>query len=95
MNTMTRDDHHPIADVLRAVCREQLGRVPALECYIVDDTERDVMEVRFCFVTGVGRIELPEFRVEGQARMTDDGWYAEMRREMRGWFRALRKGRGL
>lgn len=87
---MTREDDHPVADVFRRVCREQLGRVPETECYVDDDTERDVMEVRLVMVTGVGRIELPELRLEGQASMTCDGWFRDMRTEMRRWFKGVR-----
>lgn len=93
--TTTREDDHPIANVFRKVCAEQLGRVPTVECYVADDTDLDVMEVRLVCVTGTGRIELEPFKVAGQASMTDEEWYREMRGEMRRWFKGVRKGRGL
>lgn len=88
---MTREDDHPIAEVFRRVCREQLGRVPVTECWVDDDTERDVMEVLLVMVTGVGRIKLPVMRLEGQAEMTTERWYSELRCEMRRWFKEVRR----
>ena len=88
---MTRDDGHPIAAVFRNVCREQLGRVPAVEFYYDDDTDSDTMDCRIVIVSGVGRIKLGPFTIEGQGGMTDSGWYASLRREFRGWFRDMGK----
>ena len=86
---MTREDDHPIAEVFRTVCRERLGRVPVVECYVDDNTEADMILVRLVMVTGVWRIDLAPFTVDGAAKMTDEGFYRELRREMRTWFKGV------
>jgi len=88
----TRDDDHSVANAFRAVCVEQLGWVPSFACYVRDDTDADVMEIRIRMATGVGPIELDPFKIEGAAGVTDDAWYSDIRREMRRWFKNYRKG---
>lgn len=91
----TRDDTNPVAGVFADVCREQIGRVPAMECYVCDspdpDPEKDAMRCKIVLVTGAGRIDIGPFTLVGQSGMTDAGWYASLRTEMRRWFKGHRK----
>lgn len=90
-----RDDNHPVAAAFRAVLVEQIGRPHQVECVVDDDTDADRMVVSLTIVCGQGRIALSPLVLEGQASMSEEAWYREVRSEMRRWFRGVRKERGL
>lgn len=93
ITTFVREDDNPVAEVFRAVCREQLGRVPQIECHVRDNPAEDVMEVVFVCVGGCGRVELAPMVLHDQGKLSMDEWRRQLRCEMRRWFRGVRKGR--
>jgi len=86
----TRWDDHPVAEMFRRVCHEQLGSVPRVECRIKDDTDADVMDIVLTTITGLGRQDFP-FTLQDQAQMTTPAWERSIRREFRRWFKDAAK----